>query len=67
MRGRAIWVGVLTLVALTGCPEDYGIGGTMDRAVHKDVMDAFQKRCTKEKYEKYCKDVQSRDCIETCG
>lgn len=67
MRGRTLRVAVMALVALTGCPEDYGIGGTMDRAAHQDVVNAIQKRCTQAKYEKHCKDPQSRECLETCG
>lgn len=67
MRRRVACIGLLSLLALTGCPEDFGKDGTMDRAAHQDVEDMFRKRCTQEKYEEFCKDPLSKECREVCG
>lgn len=56
-------------VALTGCPEEYGIEGRVNKAVHKDVKESIPKRCTDQQYKKLCADgrEQTKKCRETCG
>jgi hypothetical protein len=36
--------GLLLLVA-TGCPEDWGPGGTNDRAMRKDLEERLEQEC----------------------
>lgn len=68
MRWRTCWLGVLSLVAMTGCPEEYGIGGRVDQAVRKDMLEGIPKQCTDDDLEKYCgpgKPVE--ECQKQCG
>jgi hypothetical protein len=60
---------VLSLVALTGCPEEFGIEGRVNQAVHKDVKESLPKRCSEQKYREVCAggQEQSRECRELCG
>lgn len=54
---------------MTGCPEEFGIEGRVNKAVHKDVMESIPSRCTKQQYEKLCAGgrERSKECRETCG
>lgn len=70
MRWRTVAVGALALVGLTGCPEDFGKDGTMDRAAHQDVLELLRKHeCTKEEYELFCSRGReaSAECRKECG
>lgn len=67
MRWRAVGVGVLSLGAMLGCPDDYGREGTIDRAVHKDAVELQGKRCSEEERKRYCKNTKSAECREKCG
>ncbi len=70
MRWQAAWMCALSLVLLTGCPEEYGKDGTMDRAVHQDVMELQRKYdCSKDDYARLCAGgrEQSAECLKKCG
>jgi hypothetical protein len=69
MRTQTAVLCALSLVALTGCPEEFGIEGRVNKAVHKDVMESIPKRCSDEQYRKLCGAgrEQSKECRETCG
>lgn len=70
MRWRTVAVGALALAGLTGCPEDFGKDGTMDRAARQDVLELVRKHeCSKQDYEKFCargRDA-STECRKACG
>jgi hypothetical protein len=67
MQWQATGVSALSLVAMLGCPDDYGREGTVDRAIHKDVMELQRKRCSQEDLERFCTDADSTQCREQCG
>jgi hypothetical protein len=58
------WMLVLAMAA--GCPHAFGRGGTIDRAVLKDVMERIHQNCTKQEIEKYCQNIDSEDCLTHC-
>jgi hypothetical protein len=47
-------VGALSLMALTGCPSEFGREGRIAKAVHKDTMELVIERCSPEKIEEVC-------------
>jgi hypothetical protein len=54
MRWQTLLIGGLSLLSTTACPHSWGRGGTMDRAVHKDVEHALQEEeCTEEIWERF--------------
>lgn len=59
----------LSLKTLTGCPEEFGKEGRVNRAVHQDVMDMLQKSCSAEEAELYCSRgrEESEECLNACG
>ena len=67
MHWRAAGMGSLCLVTSLGCPHEYAREGTVDRAVHKDVMERQQQRCSDEDLERFCTDEDSAQCREKCG
>ncbi len=67
MHWRAAGMGSLCLVTSLGCPHEYAREGTVDRAVHKDVMERQRQRCSEEDLERFCKDEESAQCREKCG
>jgi hypothetical protein len=70
MRWRTLAVWALALAGLTGCPDDFGKDGTMDRAAHQDVLELMRKsECSKEVYEKLCARGReaSPECRKACG
>ena len=69
MRWRPAWSFALALVTLTGCPEEFGKEGRIERAAHQDVVERLRKRCSEEDLKQYCPedDVQSEECLEKCG
>jgi hypothetical protein len=63
---------VLWLAGLTGCPHAFGRGGTIDRAVAKDMKENVgpqRRRCTEEVRKRLCPTGQesSEECLEVCG
>lgn len=69
MRWKTAGLCVLALVGSLGCPHAFGRGGTIDRAAHKDVEQAFDfEECTEEEYQENCKpDHTSEKCRKACG
>jgi hypothetical protein len=68
MRWRTCWLCVLSLVALTGCPEDFGIDGRMDQAIRKDMRERLEQQCTDEELRLYCgRGKPEETCREKCG
>jgi hypothetical protein len=59
---------VLSLVGTLGCPHAFGRGGTIDRAMHKDLMAQLKDgKCTLDQINRYCaegKDLE--DCLDQC-
>jgi hypothetical protein len=62
---------VLWMAGLTGCPHAFGRGGTIDRAVAKDVQESLEPipKCTDELRGRICPDGQepSEECLRVCG
>ncbi len=54
MRWRQAAAGLLSVMALTGCPSEFGREGRIAKAVHQDTMDLVLKRCSAEKIEEVC-------------
>ncbi len=60
---------VLSTLALTGCPSEFGRGGRIDRAVHKDGQEQLGIKSCSDAYKKeVCEGPQRDDqkCLE-CG
>ena len=66
MRWLAVGLCTLVLAVTAGCPHAFGRGGTIDRAVHKDVMERIRQNCTKAEIERYCRSVDSEECLNHC-
>jgi len=68
MRWRTFWLCLLSLVAMTGCPEEYGIGGRIDQAVRKDMLENIPKPCSQKDLQEYCgPDKSVEECRKQCG
>lgn len=69
MRWRTVWVDVLLLAVLTGCPRNHMPGGVLDRAAHKDVKQLLEEYdCPKTDFDVLCKDRKDiEECIRECG
>jgi len=57
----------MALVTATACPHSFGRDGTIDRAVHKDLMDRLRMNCTQDELELFCEITTSESCIKNCG
>jgi len=68
MGWRTAGLCALCLVT-TGCPEEFGKEGRIQRAAHKDALELIQKPCSREAFEKCCDGgrEQSEQCREACG
>lgn len=68
MRWRTICVCAVSLVAMTGCPEEFGKYGRINKAIHKDLMERLQKKCTRAQIDEFCADEeQLEECLKWCG
>jgi hypothetical protein len=70
MRWNLAGACALALGMTTGCPEDFGKGGRMDRAAHRDTEELLEeKRCSKAELARYCGPGRenSVECIRECG
>ena len=67
LRTRASVVGGgLILVVASGCPHAYGIEGTIDQAVLKDLIDnASHKQCPEKELQDAC-GLEFDDCMADC-
>jgi hypothetical protein len=60
----AVWL--LVLMFTPGCPHAFGIEGTIDRAVLKDLIEnASRKGCPEEELQDVCGDQIER-CVNDC-
>ncbi|OJH40776.1 hypothetical protein BON30_07490 [Cystobacter ferrugineus] len=68
LRARASVVGGgLILLVASGCPHAYGIEGTIDRAVLKDLIEnASHKQCPEDEIRGLCDGDQFVDCMADC-
>jgi hypothetical protein len=66
MRWLQAAVVALSVLALTGCPSEFGKDGRIAKAVHQDSMDLVIKRCSKAKIEEVCGNgkQQTPECKE---
>lgn len=68
MVWRALCVGAAFLLSLTGCPEEFGKHGRINKAVHKDLMERLRQKCTTEQLNQFCKEgMLEEDSLEQCG
>jgi hypothetical protein len=69
MRWKTAWGCALLLASALGCPHAFGRGGTIDRAVHKDLMEQLKNgSCSKEDREIHCPVGGSiEECLDQCG
>ena len=68
MRWRTCWLGLVSLVAMTGCPEDFGIEGRMDQAIRKDMKARLKQQCSERDLREYCAPNKPAElCQEKCG
>jgi hypothetical protein len=44
----------LSIVAMLGCPSEFGKDGRLNKAARRDTQDLFIKRCSKQKIEEVC-------------
>ena len=59
---------VLSLVGTLGCPHAFGRGGTIDRAMLKDLKERLKDgRCTENDIRRYCAEgMDLEDCLDQC-
>ena len=69
MRWLQAGVGILAVMAMTGCPSEFGKDGRIGKAVHKDAQEQLViTRCSEERKNEVCKGPQrdAKKCLE-CG
>jgi hypothetical protein len=54
MRWLQAGVVVFSVMAMTGCPSEFGKDGRIAKAVHEDSTELVIKRCSKAKIEEVC-------------
>ncbi|HEX8705199.1 MAG TPA: hypothetical protein VF815_40585 [Myxococcaceae bacterium] len=54
MRWFQAAVGSLLVLALAGCPSEFGKGGRVSKAVGKDAAELAKPECSEEELEKFC-------------
>lgn len=69
MRWRTAGLCALSLTVMTGCPEEFGKEGRINRAIHQDVMELHRKDCSEEELRTFCGGVlkDSPECRKACG
>lgn len=68
MRWRTICVCAVSLVAMTGCPEEFGKNGRINKAIHKNLMERLQKKCMPAQIHELCMDEETyEECLKRCG
>jgi hypothetical protein len=68
VRWMTVGLLALSLLGVLGCPHAFGRGGTIDKAIHKDVMERLKNgRCTPNELDLYCSEGKDlEDCLEQC-
>jgi hypothetical protein len=58
----------LSLVGTLGCPHAFGRGGTIDKAMLKDLKERLKDgRCTEDDFRRYCAPgMDLEDCLDQC-
>lgn len=65
-RARSI-AALLVFLSGTGCPHAFGRGGTIDRAIHQDVIDNLRDNdCEPEMIMAECGPERFQHCKELC-
>ena len=69
MQWRTVGLCALSLVTMTGCPEDFGKDGQMDQAIRKDLLELLQLQCPRAEFERYCNGGRenTEECRNACG
>lgn len=69
MRWWKAGLSALSLVLITGCPDGFGKGGRVDRAVRQDMLELHRKYCSEDDLERFCGGAMknSATCIRMCG
>lgn len=69
MRWRPAGTATVLLLMMTGCPEEFGKGGRIDRAAHKDSLEVTRRRCSDEDRAKFCDGGRqnTEECHRACG
>ena len=66
MRRLHVAVGILSVLALTGCPSEFGKEGRIAKAEHHDAQDQFGiKRCSEAYRNEVCEGPHKDD--EKCS
>jgi hypothetical protein len=64
MQRLQVAAGILSVLALTGCPSEFGKEGRIAKAVHKDAQEQFSiERCS-DAYEQEVCDGPNKDSEE---
>jgi hypothetical protein len=60
---------MFSLVAMTGCPSEFGREGRIAKAIHQDSMELVRKHCSEDQLKEYCGSGQenSERCRQKCG
>jgi len=70
MRWLRAGVAILSVMATTGCPSEFGRDGRIAKAVHKDAQEQviIIRRCVDQERKRVCARGQesSKECLE-CG
>jgi hypothetical protein len=68
MRWRTIRVCAVSLLAMTGCPQEFGKHGRINKAIHKDLMERLQQKCSEQDIFDLCsEDMPLEECLKRCG
>lgn len=67
MTPRLVGATVFVLLFSIGCPHTYGIGGTLDRAVLKDMVENLsEKNCPISELRDLCGEDGFEECLDDC-
>jgi hypothetical protein len=68
MRWWRVCLCALSLLGVLGCPHTFGRGGTVDRAVQKDIEEwrRLGKCPPEEEVEELCEALGDPDCFPEC-
>lgn len=68
MRWKTAWVCALPLVGALGCPHAFGRGGTIDKAMHRDLMEQLKNGpCSQDDLARLCRPGMSTEkCLDEC-
>lgn len=70
MCRQRVWLCAVAALCL-GCPEDFGMGGTIDDAMRKDIQARLEDKnayeCPpREEVQRRCADPKSERCPQEC-